>query len=245
MKQPEHIVHESPSGVRRYGIRSDYVHRTENASLEHEAGDYWSPLRHTLSRHAQFPIYAYAAKLARRNRLRSVLDVGCGMGHKLVELFQDRERVVGVDQPAVVKRLRDQPPVTFVGDDFEQPRTHLGTFDLVLSSGVIEHVLDPDLLLSYMKRHGHPGSLLVLSTTERVTLRGINNLKSPKPVHVREWAFQEFADYLTASGLTILEHRVLPAFRVRSWPMIREWWWLRRRGVPIRNEQMAVCKLAN
>ncbi|MEM6460183.1 MAG: class I SAM-dependent methyltransferase, partial [Planctomycetota bacterium] len=143
-----------------YFIKDGYEHRTVNATLEEAAGDYWTPFRLSLSRHAQFAVYDLAGDIVRREQLTSVIDVGCGLGHKLDELIRplpSLTSLVGVDQPTCVERSRELfPGIDFVAADFERPaESGLGPADLVMSVDVIEHMLDPDLLLDFIRGHTH------------------------------------------------------------------------------------------
>ncbi|MEO1236958.1 MAG: methyltransferase domain-containing protein [Planctomycetota bacterium] len=232
-----------------YFIKAGYEHRTRNATLEETAGDYWTPYRLAISRHAQYAVYRRAATLIRAERLRTVIDVGCGVGHKLAEMIAplpEVEGLVGVDQPSCVEVAgRLFPSLKLVTADFEQPAdSGLEPADLVMSVDVIEHLLDPDLLLDFMKRHMHAESWALLSTPERDVRRGPDNMKSKKAEHVREWNRGEFAAYLDDRGFEVVEHVCLPAFRVGgSWRMMKDRWRLLRKGISHRYSQVAICRL--
>lgn len=70
----------------------------------------------------------------------------------------------------------------FVAADFEKPaETDLGTFDLIMCCGVIEHLVDPDILLSFIKAHADSETTIVLSTPERDVWRGKRTRSRPRP----------------------------------------------------------------
>jgi hypothetical protein len=77
---------------------------------------------------------------------------------------------------------------------------------LVICSDVIEHVVDPDVLLGYLRTCTGSGGLVILSTPERHRLRGRNCIRSPNPAHVREWSFGELRRYLEARGFRVRGH---------------------------------------
>jgi len=97
-----------------------------------------------------------------------------------------------------------------VADDFEHPTYSSETqYDLIVCSDVIEHMEDPDMLLSYIKKFAHKDGTILFSTPERDVLRGKDNMHSPNRDHIREWNKEEFTRYLTSRGFTILGTRLL------------------------------------
>jgi SAM-dependent methyltransferase len=118
--------------------------------------------------------------LRRPRRHEAALDFGCGVG-RLTRALADRfERVVGVDvSPEMVARARalnaNCPGCTFetnVAADlggFED-----GTFDLVYSSKVLQHMSSPALACSYIAefvRVLRPGGLVAFQLWTHVPLR--------------------------------------------------------------------------
>ena len=77
---------------------------------------------------------------------------------------------------------------------------------MIICADVIEHVLYPDVLLMFIKKLANENTFIVLSTPERDGERGVNNFKSPKKEHVREWNKNEFNKYISYMGFNIVEH---------------------------------------
>lgn len=115
--------------------------------------------------------YRFAEQYTRGMR---VLDFGCGSGYGSAQIAETAARVVGVDvaEDAVV-----HAHAHFVRDNlsFEriEPNAALpfadASFDTVLSFQVIEHVSDPELYLSEIRRVLAPNGHLVLATPDRST----------------------------------------------------------------------------
>lgn len=185
-------------------------------SRDTESGDrvYWTQERIENSRIYQYHVYRWAASLITAHQLRSVLDLGCGTGLKLQEhIAPVCDDIVGIDQPAGVAAARRLgAPGIFHCADLDSPTCTIDrTFDLIICSDVIEHLLDPDPMIALARRLSHPRSIFLFSTPDRVRLRGRSCRASTKAEHVREWAADEFLEYLEDRGLVVMEQRFLPA----------------------------------
>lgn len=108
---------------------------------------------------------AAAARIARAGH-RHVLDWGCGRGQMTHLLRRLGVRVDSIDyDPAadgvVVRPLERYPGLqaTLTSDPVRLPYPD-GTFDAVLSMGVLEHVGDPDASLEEIARVARPAGLL-------------------------------------------------------------------------------------
>jgi SAM-dependent methyltransferase len=113
----------------------------------------------TFQRHVA--AYRLSAGLLQPGR---VLDLGCGVGHSFRELAP--RETVGVDlEPAV---LRDQARETHAADMRALPFT-AGSFPSVLSVHSIEHVPDPEAVLTEVVRVLEPGGRAVFVTPNRLT----------------------------------------------------------------------------
>lgn len=165
------------------------------------------------SRTYQVPVYQYAAALVKTQGIQSVLDLGCGLGTKLVEYIRPLcEDVTGVDAEVSIERCREiHPSGKWLAGDLEDPQFSLDrSYDLIISADVIEHLLNPNRLLELARRCSHAGSHILLSTPERDLRRGPYDWGPPaNPAHVREWNAAEFLAYLESQGIEISETRIL------------------------------------
>jgi SAM-dependent methyltransferase len=170
----------------RYGIRGAYRHRTEYCYFDDTpyADEY------------QKEVYLRAAELARASDARTVYDVGCGSGYKLVHYLGQYD-TTGFDVPQTLEFLRLTYPdrkwdhVPF-SDRSRAPA------DLVICSDVIEHVLDPDELMEFLVSVSR--GWLVLSTPDRDReYPPLSRYRLGPPHtdhHIREWSFREFRRYV-------------------------------------------------
>jgi len=150
----------------------------------------------------QLEVYKFAREVCDKYGLKAICDVGCGSGYKLVTYFKEFA-TIGIDLPATCDFLRKKwPDRCWIDASYEAGP--LQQIDLVIASDVIEHVLNPDELLRYIKQLS-PG-YVVLSTPDRNLLRvGTHDGPPKNPAHVREWSFAEFHAYV-AQWFHIEEH---------------------------------------
>ncbi len=133
-----------------------------------------------------------------------ILDAGCGGGGMPLSLAEEASLVVGIDpaerfQQAGV-RLGQERGLTnlhfALADGMYLPFPD-GSFDLVLSHAVIEHVADAPLYLREAARVLAPGGRMFLSTAPYLSFAGAHlpRLKVPVPLHLiagRGIAFRTF-----------------------------------------------------
>lgn len=198
------MVHEVLCHVRavsghssQYGILPGYQHRSKPGYFDDTAHkDEW-----------QKEVYVFAAEVMRTEGLRTVYDVGCGSGFKLVKYLGEYE-TTGFDVPDTVSFLRESYPdrrwrsVPF-GDRTVPPA------DLVVCSDVIEHVPDPDELIGFLEAVAR--RWIILSTPERTLMYppGSRYHFGPpsNPTHLREWNIRELAEYV-GRRFNILRHEI-------------------------------------
>jgi glycosyltransferase involved in cell wall biosynthesis len=93
---------------------------------------------------------------------------------------------------------------------------------LVVSSNMVERVLDPRRLLSGIRYAVSDGGMALISTTDRSKRRPETAMGPPsEPCHIREWCAEEFSQLLESCGfeiLRIVKQRSSMAFLVETAP---------------------------
>ena len=212
-----------------YFLPENYIARQERTTVEHASNKtYWTQGRLKTSHFYQFPVYEYALKIIHKHNIRIMADIGCGPAAKMPFIHKNcpELEIYGVDQKSAINFCKNNYDFGhWYVDDFEAPSENVPDFeaDLVISADVIEHLLDPDKLLSYIEKKMRKDGLVILSTPDRDRLYGKDTLVSGHPDHVREWNREEFAAYLESRGFKILEHFfALPLKPSLNKPFIRQ-----------------------
>jgi len=141
-------------------------------------------------------VYEFAAYLAERSGVRTVVDIGGGNGLKLRNLAQ-RCHIVTIDFGANRDIIaRNLPGATFVEANLEKGLPDLSAIDptdaVVIMSDVLEHIVDPSRLLQDLAGLSRICPWLLLSTPDRLRCRGAGDFGPPaNPCHVREWTLDE------------------------------------------------------
>lgn len=185
-----------------YFLPSGYSIRAENAFFDDtKLKDEW-----------QREVYLYASNVMKVEGLKTVCDLGCGSGFKLIEYLGDFD-TIGIDLEPTVAFLRTHYP-NRVWKEADLEATDVAPADVVICADVIEHVLDPDKMVRFIKRLAK--KYAVISTPDRnlVYPDGSSFLRGPprNECHVREWSFDEFARYLSQE-FTIIDHHVSNALQ--------------------------------
>jgi SAM-dependent methyltransferase len=133
-----------------------------------------------------------------------VLDAGCGGGGMPLSLAEHADEVIGIDPidrfsqaGARLARERGLPRLRFLQADGMALPFAAGSFDLVLSHAVIEHVADAPLYLRECRRVLKTDGRVFLSTAPYLSFAGAHlpRLRVPVPLHLlagRWIAFRTF-----------------------------------------------------
>jgi hypothetical protein len=175
-----------------YSIYDGYTHGTVPVHFDDTTStDGW-----------QREVYLYAKSVAERYEHKKIVDFGCGSGYKLVVNFQDHD-TLGIDLPPTIEFLNK----TYPDRQWTSSMDRIEGVDLFIASDVIEHMVNPDELIEYIKLCAPKD--IILSTPDRnliVSEWGGHHLGPPgNNTHLREWAFEEFQQYIS-QHFEIIDH---------------------------------------
>ncbi len=162
------------------------------------AGYHWDKISYHILKRNAFILARYnnVISLIEKNagmKGQAVLDVGCGDGVLSHLLAKKGLRVSGIDytvEAIEFAKGKAQGAIEFkVGNVYELPWDD-GSFDVVVSSDVIEHLEDVDKYISEIKRVLKTDGLCVLSTPVRITKEPLDK------EHVVEWFESEYIDVI-------------------------------------------------
>jgi SAM-dependent methyltransferase len=118
-----------------------------------------------------------------------VLDFGCGAGEGTAAMAAGAASILGVDvADDAIEHAREHnagPNISYETVQEVVPRPD-GSFDVVCSFQVLEHVADPDAYLAEARRLLQPGGVLLLATPDRRT-RLMRWQRPWNRWHLREW----------------------------------------------------------
>lgn len=112
-------------------------------------------------------IAAIAGHLKNAPHPRRVFEVGCGNGAFAAELTRRGYEVIGVDPSTtgIAQGRRRHPEIALhAGSAYEPLRDRYGTFSVVVSLEVIEHVYAPRTFAATIYDLVEPGGIAILST---------------------------------------------------------------------------------
>lgn len=186
----------SPFYSSKYEIKKGYFHREEYTHFSDIGARF----------EGQKEVYETALRIAKDNNLKSVVDIGCGSGYKLINLFSNDYDTTGIE-------ILDT--YTYLKNNYKDHNWLNGeklnydeiSADLIICSDVIEHVVDPDILLKNIKKIKGT-KFICISTPERLLARGWFDYGPPRNwTHTREWTGKEFRKYIS-NHFSIISHQI-------------------------------------
>jgi Methyltransferase domain len=189
---PPHEQYLLTGKAENYFIHDGYKYRTEVSYFDDTGNaDEW-----------QREVYRFAREVFDERHLSKVCDIGCGSAFKLLRHFANCE-IVGFDINLTCEWLRKKYPAhTWVELDFKNPPATRA--DLVIAADVIEHVLYPEELFSFVLALNP--QYVVFSTPDRNLLNnGTHDGPPLNSAHIREWSYAEFQAYV-GSRFKVVEH---------------------------------------
>ena len=140
-----------------------------------------------------------------------VLEVGSGLGMLAVDVRGAARdiHVIGVEQsPAQIAAAVKHPDVRYIRGDGHCLPLHAGTFDLVYARFVLEHVADPQAVVTEMRRVTRPGGRVAACENDVSLMR----LDPACPAFEGVWlAFQQHQRNL--GGDSLMGRRLYRLFR--------------------------------
>ncbi len=162
---------------------------------------------------------------------KDVLDLGCGSGYGIASLASHARSVVGVDvSAAAVAYAREHyrlPNLRYEEIIADRPTPFPeGSFDVVLSFQVIEHVVNDSAYVAEVRRLLRSGGVALFITPDRRT-RLLPRQKPWNRWHVREYSAESLRDvvskHLSVFGLETMRGETLPVtaelrrYRLARW----------------------------
>ena len=162
----------------------------------------------------QDEVYFFAKKIYTARGYSSVADIGCGSAYKLIKYFGE-EKFTGLEIEPNLSHLRETyPEADFRQSDFSNPPED--SFDMIICSDVVEHLLYPDDLMNYICAMGFKH--LVISTPDRDIIQEVQrsmgwevaeNGPPHNLMHIREWNSNEFMEY-ASDFVNVEAHMMAP-----------------------------------
>jgi 2-polyprenyl-3-methyl-5-hydroxy-6-metoxy-1,4-benzoquinol methylase len=196
--------------MKNYYIKEGYKSYSSEVNMtldENREDEYWDTTRVLGSAFYQWDVYKYVASIAIKDN--TVVDIGCGAGYKLYNIVgKIANNIIGIDQDNPIKYCKETyDKGAWLVENFEKPKINIERkIDIIINSDVIEHLIEPDSVLEYIKKLATESTIIVFSTPDRDRMRGCSCMESKKPEHIREWNFNEFKAYVNNSGFEIIEH---------------------------------------
>jgi len=141
--------------------------------------------------------YYWAISRLKKHKIKSVLDVGCGLGYGTNLLFGMGFEVEGVDKSycAIDVCKKRYPYINFTQSEF--PGQALRKYDAIVANEIIEHVTNPEKFIKDCLNLISSGGILLISTPNKRYIEGKN------PHHLQEFTVDELK-------------KLMPNFKIRG-----------------------------
>lgn len=135
-----------------------------------------------------------------------VVDVGCGYGEKVIDLFPGRF-ITGIDFGANIDVCNQRNDGgCWKSADLESDAlddVEIDQHTVVVCADVVEHINNLSPIMSFLLRASRTAAAVAISTPERELLRGVDHVGPPtNECHVREWSLLEFNNFLDHWGIS-------------------------------------------
>lgn len=159
----------------------------------------------------QNEVYSYAKNIFESNNFRSVVDFGCGSGFKLIKFF-DNYNTIGLEIEPTLSFLKQKYPDRLW---YQSEFNNAIDTDLLICSDVIEHLDNPELLISFIKKSNW--KKCILSTPDRDSVQKMHfgklfNGPPSNKAHIREWNKEEFYNFIS-EHFDVSEHFLCKAHK--------------------------------
>lgn len=134
---------------------------------------------------------------------RTVVDVGssCGVGTNILSYSSRFAWGLDVNEDAVefAKQMHKRPNVDFEVYDIENPPSReVSKFELVVMSEVLEHLADPEIGLTNLKRFFSPASNTIgFITAPNISNEEVKVRDAANPLHLSHWTAGQFYELMT------------------------------------------------
>lgn len=167
-----------------------------------------------LTDEGQKEVYIYAADIMKKNNYKTIADIGCGSGYKLIKYLSEYN-TTGIETEPCFSYLKKKYPDNnwlLSGNPENSFLEYDISYDMVICCDVIEHINDPDILVNYLlslnAKHyiiSTPCRYILCNSDKYKKLYGYTWNGPPlNNCHVREWTMDEFKAYI-GSKFDIIE----------------------------------------
>lgn len=150
-------------------------------------------------------VYKLAGHLASLSQLPFIIDIGCGSGQKLIPLAKNHT-IIGIDSDFGTRTAQaNLPNAELISFNLEAGLPDLPpekiARSVIICSDVIEHLQNPQNLVTKLADFSEICPFLLISTPDRDRARGWQDFGPPaNEAHVREWAPSELIRFLADCG---------------------------------------------